>query len=253
MKVDEDTAAYKVVGRNNSFLKSPTRTRHHGSITNISSLSQFQTRQNKKYDPSKVAVNDREINSLYEACKMQKFENRNRVNEFYKHIDDNVKKEMIHILSLQQKILTQKQFNEIKENRLKNYFSNKLRKSDDQILMNNIYQYRERNELNEFLEINKPEDVNQGCIHWLTSLRRPNDFKGIRFSYINTKDSLDSLWQVVKEEIPKETEIVRRPYKINKSIDKSLSSNYMQSKLNLMNIGDSFQHRRNLSCLSVNM
>jgi hypothetical protein len=254
--VTDDIRTYKYVGRNSFLIRSPSKQRgHQSSLTNISSLTQFQSKIGKKADP-RVVITDKGLIDYYESCKGKNIHNRHKVNECIDNVGNSVKSEMSKILNYQQGVLSLKRQQDIEGNRLRNNLSRRLGRSVDQILMNNVHQYREKQELENLLESSKPVDLLHGEASWLTSLRRPEDFKGTRVTYINvnssSKGNPDTFWQIFKEEVPKECVIVRAPYKTSTSLDKALSNTYLEKKLTDLNIDTAhYGHRRNCSNLSV--
>jgi hypothetical protein len=222
-------------------------------MSGLSSLSQFQGKIGKKSE-SKMAITDKGLLDYYESCKSKTKKLSNNINDFVENVDKKVQSDMSRLLSYQQGVLELKSKHNKEETKIRNNISRRLGKSMEQILMNNVHLYREKNELENILEANKPIESLHGQASWLTSLRRPDNFKGSRIIYINTKDSIDTLWQILKEEVPKESEIIRSPKKTSDILDKALSNNYVEKMLTEMNVDYSgYGHRRNFSNLSVNI
>jgi hypothetical protein len=226
---------------------------HHSNTTLNYSVSQYQTKPNKKPD-AKVVITDKGLNDLYDNIRKRKLGNAFKLNDFVNNVDTATKKEMSEILSSQEKVLALKEINDDKHDRFTNFLSHRIKKNDDDILMNNVHSYRVKKEINEYVEKHQPIEYKYGSSYWLMTLRRPEDFKGVRYSYINIRDSFNPFWQLVKEVIPSESEIIRSPYKTAREIENLSKSEYLKKSLNKMDIKlDNSMQLRNVNNLSVNI
>jgi hypothetical protein len=253
IKMDDEYKSYKMVGSSMSLgsTRSTARMRSNHSGTTLNSLSQFQTKVNKKTD-SKVAITDKGLNDLYDGIKKRKKRNAYRINEFLENVDGRAKKEMSEIMSSQEKVLAMKGINDDKHDRFTDFLKFRLKKSDNDMLMNNIHNYRVKKEINEYVEKNQPIEYKYGKSYWLMTLRRPDDFEGVRYSYINIRDSFNPFWQLVKETIPNESEFIRSPYKSARELDMVAKNEYFKKSLGRMDIKvDNSMHFKSLNNLSV--
>jgi hypothetical protein len=232
--------------------RSASKLRTYNSANNTTSFIQTHTR--KRTDEEKKYINDRELNNSYERARRRISQNKDRVNDFINNIDNKTKPEMTQILSYQQKVLSNKKLYNRKHEDLNKYISKRLKTCGDNLLMNTTHEYRAKKEVNEFIEKNQPIESKFGHSYWVTALRRPVDFEGVRYSYINLRDSYNPFWQLVKETVPNETEIMRAPYKTSRELDMSAKNDYFKQSLNKLNIKvDNSLSFKNVGNLSVSI
>ena len=92
--------------------------------------------------------------------------------------------------------------------------------------------FRTKKEIKESYENSRPIDDIYGTNSWLMSLRRPKNFKGTRFGYINIGSNTKPSWQAVRETLPKEEVKIRVSKKDPKvEIDHFRRSDYFKSKV----------------------
>jgi hypothetical protein len=243
-----------MVGSTSSLMstRSTARVRTNQSGSNLSTLSVYQNKVGKKPD-SKVAINDKGLNDIYENIRRRRIKNGIRMNDFLENIERTTRKEMTDVLTFQEKVLGLKDSNDGKHQKFTNFLSHRTKKTDADMLMNNTHNYRVKKEINEFIEKNQPIEYKYGSSYWLMTLRRPENFKGVRYSYINLRDSYNPFWQLIKESIPNESEIVRVPYKTARELEEIQKHEYFKKSLNKLDIKiDTSMQFKNVTNLSVN-
>lgn len=106
------------------------------------------------------------------------------------------------------------------DNKVKNiskHLSKILKKSEKDLLLNKLEYYNFKNELLKEIELNKPVDEKYGKFKWNISLRRPNQFEGMRSSYINLTRDENPFWGIVIEKYPKIKELKIKPGSVSKN------------------------------------
>jgi hypothetical protein len=154
-------------------------------------------------------ITDKGLNDIYE--KYQNLKSKNKINDFIKYLDNNNKTEMSKILTSQEKILKLQEANEKKQKKMIEYIQNKLKRKENEMLINTIYSFRSKREIVEIIDKNQPLEIKYGNNSWVMGLRRPLDFNGVRFSYINLRDAKNPYWQLVKDKGPIDVETIKHP------------------------------------------
>lgn len=140
-----------------------------------------------------------------------------------KNINENKTKKKEVPFDLSQSLFFQN--NKLKEretldNKVKNiskHLSKILKKSEKDLLLNKLEYYNFKNELLKEIELNKPVDEKYGKFKWNISLRRPNQFEGMRSSYINLTRDENPFWGIVIEKYPKIKELKIKPGSVSKN------------------------------------
>ena len=140
-----------------------------------------------------------------------------------KNINDNKTKKKEVPFDLSQSLFFQN--NKLKEretldNKVKNiskHLSKILNKSEKDLLLNKLEYYNFKNELLKDIEFNKRVDEKYGKFKWNISLRRPNQFEGMRSSYINLTRDENPFWGIVIEKYPKIKELKIKPGSVTKN------------------------------------
>jgi hypothetical protein len=155
---------------------------------------------------------------------------KNKHNDFLKYLDNSNKFELSKILVSQERILKLHEENEKKHKKVYEYIQNKVKRKENEMLVNTIYSFRNKIELNDMIEKAKPFEQKCGDNAWIMGLRRPDNFSGVRYAYINLRDARNPYWQLVKMKSPEEPETIKHPmssqidfYK-NEYLMKTLSS-----------------------------
>ena len=132
---------------------------------------------------------------------------------------DIIPKDIEKSLLFQTKKIKLYKLNEKRNNLMSKYLSKKTNKPLKNLLLNKIESYRFKKEVLNEIEYNKPFDEKYGKFKWNISLRRPDNFKGVRDSYINLKgERFMPFWSLVIERYPKQKELCVKPgYNLSKN------------------------------------
>ena len=125
---------------------------------------------------------------------------------------DNMPYELKNSLFMQNRKLALQKLTEKQNIRMSRYLSKKIKKPQNNLLLNRIDSFRFKKEIINEMENSKPIDEQYGKYKWNISLRRPDNFKGVRDSYINLKgERFMPFWSLVIEKCPKQKELILRP------------------------------------------
>ena len=107
--------------------------------------------------------------------------------------------------------------NAINKNKIMSkYLSKKINKKEDELLMNRIDVFRMKKQIFYDIENSRPIDEKYGKYKWNISLRRPDNFKGVRNAYVNVRNDTDPFWVVVYEKSPHIKDLSIKPgYDLN--------------------------------------
>ena len=117
------------------------------------------------------------------------------------------------------------------------YLSKKINKKEDELLMNRIDVFRMKKQIFYDIENSRPIDEKYGKYKWNISLRRPDNFKGVRNAYVNIRNDTDPFWVVVYEKSPHIKDLSIKPgydlnqkdytdFKKNQFLKKSSNENF---------------------------
>ena len=138
-------------------------------------------------------------------------------------------------IKLQEKSLelTEKYFDNDRP-KIERILTSKTKKSEKDLLFNKTDFFRKKKEIREFYENSRPLDETYGKNSWIMCLRRPKNFKGTRFGYINVGTPECPSWAVVKETLPKENTKIRViKTETDSNTDNFTNSDYFKSKVHL--------------------
>jgi hypothetical protein len=185
-----------------------------GTPTNTTSFINISKSQKKE---KSVIINDKALDEIYD--KYRHLKKVNKVNDFLKYIEGSAKRDMSHDLICQEKALKLKEKHDNIHKNVIQKIRDKTNKSQESILMNSIYEYRNKREIQNIID-DKIKDKNKyGSVNsWMISLRKTDIYKGDRYCYINLNNDEKPSWQLVKEKNTKEYEIIKVP-NIVKSMD----------------------------------
>jgi hypothetical protein len=108
------------------------------------------------------------------------------------------------------------------------------KKNEKELLMYKTDFFRQKKEIKELYENSRPLDEIYGVNGWFMSLRRPANFKGTRFGYINVGSKDYPSWKAVRESYPREIVKIRVSKKDpTEEIDSFRRSDYFKSKVKL--------------------
>jgi hypothetical protein len=179
------------------------------------------------------------------------------MNEFLDDFHPNIQNEMKKILSMQEKSISHSEDYTKKAEKLSKFISKKVKKGESDLLMNRTDCFRIKKEINEKIDNKLGINERYGVNKWIVGLRRPDNFRGVRYAYINMGSNDRPFWQVVKEQAPRSVEIVRNPqvncendlkqFKKNEYFQRSTSnifSNYINNanKFDLLKVYYIFIH-----------
>jgi hypothetical protein len=101
--------------------------------------------------------------------------------------------------------------------KMSKYLCKKINKKEDELLMNRIDVFRMKKQIYYDIENSRPIEERYGKYKWNISLRRPDNFKGIRNAYVNVRNDTDPFWVVVYEKSPHLKDLSIKPgYDLNK-------------------------------------
>lgn len=234
----------KYANRHNS-LKYSTKSSHILLPTNNFNRKTIEDKNQKKINFE--SIDENKLKSIYSSFNNLKVLNENKINEFMKRLPGEVNK----LLNSQQKILVEKNSLDNKDRQMSKYLSRRVKKTEDELLINNIDSYRIKKEIGDFIENKKSYDEKYGSYNWMISLRRAKNFNGNRVAYVNYGDNNNPTWLGIRETSSKQTELVRKPNSFGKKEYKKLKNNryLLDQTENLINFND----LENLSDLEVNI
>ena len=151
-------------------------------------------------------------------------------------------KEIFQNLSTQNKRLDSKISFDNQSKKMSKYLSAKLHKKERDLLFNGVYLYRYKKEILADNSSKFKKMTSNSCLYkWISSLRRPNNFIGVRQSYVNVSNDENPLWSVVVEKFPENKEISVKPgYNLNnkefKDFKRNLSSLNSERLKNVENL-----------------
>ena len=137
------------------------------------------------------------------------------------------------------------------DNKIKNiskYLSQKLKKNEKDLLLNKLDNYNFKNELLKDMEFNKPMDEKYGKFKWNISLRRPEQFEGMRNSYINLTRDENPFWGIVVEKYPRIKELKIKPGIVSKN--RAFFEKFKKTYFPMINLAD-YKNIENLDNLYI--
>ena len=158
------------------------------------------------------------------------------MNNFIDNFDPKVRQYMNKILLSQEKILQLEKNNSNRNDKIIYNISKKIKRTKENLLMNTYESFRPKQEIIRQLHENlNPPFHRYGSNDWVMSLRLPKNFKGVRISYVNNGCNSKEAWHLMREEFPKETEIVRKTMSTQQSTRSKVfnlkTGGYLDSKL----------------------
>lgn len=186
-----------------------------------------------------VPITEKGLNDIFEN--FQNLRKKNKTNDFLKYIDNKNKYEMTKVLVSQERMLKLHEENQKIHKKVYDYVKNKVKRKENEMLINTVYSFRNKMEINEILEKAKTFEQIYGDNAWVMGLRRPTEFVGARYAYINLRDSRNPYWQLVKMKSPEEQEFTKHPlstgydFHKNEYLMKTLSSIKMDMTTNNFN------------------
>ena len=203
--------------------------------TNVNSESQFINKSYFEY------IDNDKLKNVFKNFKHQKINSAKDIhnNKIMKQKD--LPNEIFQNLNTQNKRIESKISFDKQSKKMSKYLSLKLHKDEKDLLFNGVHLYRYKKEiLNDDSSKFKKMTKNSCLYKWITSLRRPKNFVGIRKSYFNVRSDNNPLWSIVINKYPVNKEITIEPdcYLNNKEFKdfkRSLSSANSERLKNLEN------------------
>jgi len=208
---------------------------------------------NKKIEKNTDVVSDRVVSDIFTKYKTLKERNHKRINEFMGDMNNNIHELKTNLFN-QEKCLERADKFAKNSAAFSKFLSIKTKKNQDDILMNKTDTFRLKKELTNLIESQKPPSEKFGKNIWLLSLRRPDNLKENRFTYINVGNERNPTWAPIKESyltsISNET--IRIPnsksFKDLKSLTKTSS---LENTLLKLNVTDNFEKLNNLTVMII--
>ena len=225
---------------NNNLNKSKVGDKSKANQERRTTLKTERTANNILDNPNYEIIDNSQLNDIFKS-----FEEKNDIhnNSFSDHENiNNLPTNISTSLNDQEKKLY---FNKSVDQKFKNfsrYLSKKLNKNENDLLLNSIDTFLYKSEALKSADKTKMESFN----NWSISLRRPENFQGIRKSYINISTEKNPVWGIVIEKSPKQKEMaVKADSELNNNF-----KNYMDSFKDLK-VGGSLRFLKKLDTLSV--
>ena len=179
-----------------------------------------------------------------------KFQKRKNLKNFFSSIDE-IPVDIKNSLSLQNKKLNLQKLSEKQNMNMARYLSKKINNPQNNLLLNKIDSFRFKKEIINEIEFNKPFDERYGKFKWNVSLRRPQNFQGVRDCYINLKgERFLPFWSLVIERCPKQKEMCVKPGHLL-NINEINELKKQNNKINSGNKNKYFKTVENLEDLSI--
>jgi hypothetical protein len=181
----------------------------NNTLKNMFESFKYEANMNKQLRKNEMSLS-RSINNLSKSnnYSINNYEERNSNNNNIKNI--NFPFELYHSLDYQNKQVIAKKKNLKKLIRLSKFISKKIKKNEDDLLLNKVDLFKYKKDI--LSEINKDkEDDKFGKFKWRMSLRKPNDFKGIKKLFINVSNELNPFWGTIVDRSPNYKELAVKP------------------------------------------
>ena len=209
---------------------------------------------NDKSELSSLNDSSSHINNINSNEENNYFRNKLKIKKNIKNLIssmDDIPIDIKNSLSLQNKKLNLQKLSEKQNMHMARYLSKKINNPQNNLLLNKIDSFRFKKEIINEIEFNKPFEDRYGKFKWNVSLRRPENFQGVRESYINLKgERFLPFWSLVVERYPKQKEMCVKPGHIlnDNEINEIKKQNY---KMNSGNKNQYFKTVENLEDLSI--
>ena len=210
---------YSIVGKLYQ-LKNKKKNNHENKLPNPlnrrnSSFKHFGSKKSSIINFNDNHINDNELNYIFNNYEKNIKKNRTISNSFLNEIPNNLNDTVKKHLFLQEKNFKNKYEIDTFRKRLKHKIQNKIKNKTKLLLLSTSDNYREKKELNEYLDKSEESNIGNSFQNWSSSLRKPKNFKGIRKGIINYGTDKNPFWAQFKENIPKIIERIKKPNSIN--------------------------------------
>ena len=180
----------------------------NNTLKNIFESFKYEANINKHLRKNEMSIS-RSINNLsksnnYSNNYEERNSNKNNINNI------NYPFELYHSLDHQNKQIIAKKKNLKKLIRISKFISKKIKKNEDDLLLNKVDLFKYKKDI--LSEINKDKaDDKFGKFKWRMSLRKPDDFKGIKKLFINVSNELNPFWGTIVDRSPNYKELAVKP------------------------------------------
>ena len=123
-------------------------------------------------------------------------------------IPDNVTNGIKDRYITQEKNLTKQNLRDIQDKKISHYLATKIHNKEENLLYNNIDNYRIKQQLIQYLENNKTLTEKYGNNFWYVNLRRPEILKRYRDTYVNVGEADKEIWHTIMDVPDKNLEII---------------------------------------------
>lgn len=184
----------------------------HRSKTNIS-YSKEKSRLNKTISQAVdnnnnnikfQVINNNQLKNIFDS-----FKEPSNINSFImEHKLNNNNNSSILPRNISTSLITQNHYLDIKKKhedkvkKMSRYLSRRTNKKINDLLINRIDFFRMKREIFNDIENSRPLEERYGQHKWVISLRRPDNFVGIRNAYVNIRNEHNPLWVNVREKYP---------------------------------------------------
>ena len=158
-------------------------------------------------------INNNQLKNIFDS-----FKEPSNINSFImEHKLNNNNNSSILPRNISTSLITQNHYLDIKkkhENKVKKmsrYLSRRTNKKINDLLINRIDFFRMKREIFNDIENSRPLEERYGQHKWAISLRRPDNFVGIRNAYVNIRNEHNPLWVNVREKYPLQKELSIKP------------------------------------------
>ncbi len=223
---------YSILGRmyqNKSKPKSIFEKRFSASIIK-NSFSNYYIKKFSFHRKNTFNYEDNQFNNQLKTI-FSKFDdnikNKKEMNSFLKNIpnelNDTVKK---HLILQEQNFINQNKIDSYRKI-LRNKIKEKIKDNNRVLLLSLSDSYREKKELNEYLDKSDNHNYQYNSQNWIINLRKPLNYKGIKKGFINIGNKLNPLWSPYIEKTEKIFEKIIKPHTpdYNKNLKKILIKN----------------------------
>lgn len=114
-------------------------------------------------------------------------------------------------LNNQTKNLINQKYNSKRNNNLLNYLSKKIQEKKEDLLINNTDNYLYKNEIMKKLENNIGLNEINDRYKWVSSLRNPDKYKGVKKTFLNINTDKNPFWGFLIEKSPNMRQIAIKP------------------------------------------
>ena len=230
----------KNINKSINITKSPKN-----YIGNLNTVKSENAVNNVLDNPNYEIIDNSRLSNIFKSFEEKKEKNDFKNNSFSDNKNENnnnLPTDISSSLIDQQKKLN---FNKSVDKKFKifsKYLSKRINKNEKDLLLNQIDSYLYKSEALKNAEKNKPENFN----NWSISLRRPDNFQGVRKSYINISTDKHPVWGIVIEKSPKQKEMaIKADSELNNNF-KNYINNYKDLK-----VGGNLRYLKKLDTLSV--